>query len=265
MNEMKKQNLIKTLLLPSVLVLSTALTFGQCQSKPKPTRIFSILEQQIIQETSRHQTVMFGETHADGYSPSFDIIIPLFPKLKKQGFDYFAVEIPKNCQDLVDGAASGRLSKRDYLIELSARTSSPLICSEGLYPLISAAHKNNIKVIAYDSWDLPVLSNERDEKEFSNLYALIFKDKPTAKVLLYCGAIHVSEASFAQADTSQEKSSKEIEQKGNTFIMTIESISPLGERLSEFTKDKNFSLDLSGGYAHYPDAIIVNGKYLRVK
>lgn len=241
----------------SCLTLTSAILLNGCTTQNVYLR-YPDLEQQILQETSKNQTVMFGETHSENRNPLFDIVIPLFPKLKEQGFNYLAVEIPKVHQDLVDLVSSNKLSKKEYLFEICRRDSINYLQSEGFYSVIRAAGDVGIKVVAYDVWNMED-DFSRDEKEFNNLKELIFRKDSTAKVLIYCGAGHISER-----DTHRFCSRKRVIEGQTERDLYLAEVSTLGKYLSEYTTDKNFSLDLSGNLPEWSDKIVFEGRLVDI-
>lgn len=53
------------------------------------------LEEIVLSNTAENKTVMFGESHKE-YKRDSDFVRRLLPKLKKQGFNYFALEVKRN-------------------------------------------------------------------------------------------------------------------------------------------------------------------------
>ena len=258
----RKNTKNKLYLLPSFF-LATALIFGQY----KPTvpdseknSASSVLEQQILQETAKAQTVMFGEMHSlpQKENPYFKIVIPLLPKLKEQGFNYFAVEVPRKHQDLVDKVASNTLNREEYVNEICNREqiSKEMLLSEGFYSVINSAGENGMKVVAYDtSWEED--ATIRDSGQFRNLKGSIFNKYPNSRVVIYCGEMHVGEESyFAIVCTEEIKEDKII------LDVINKEVFPLGSFLSKYTKDKNFSLDMVN-VNNSADAKIIRGKLKR--
>ena len=149
------------------------------------------IETLVTSKASDYQVVMFGEQHR-GYRKDNDFVINILPEMKKQGFNYLALEIdkdPTGAPKMLADYISGKLSRDDVTEKLAELF--PYI--DGWLDIIDAAKKENIKIIRYDvSPEETISFNEREKKAFENLKELVFNEEPNAKLMIYCGAIHLN-------------------------------------------------------------------------
>lgn len=188
---------------------------------------------------------MFGEDHLEPYDNQY--VGSLLPKLKKLGYDYFAFEFPKDWR--ISNYLTGKNTKGDILRYFEKFPG--IIDAIGLF---DTAKENKMKIVFYDNladfWvpmlrgysltdDSPI-HNERDKKSFAYLYETIFKREKNAKVVVYCGAQHLSEQPYL----SQRQ----------TDVMWIE----LGHYLNIFTQERCLTVNLTPHFFPYVD-ISANG------
>ena len=219
---MKKQ--IRSIIAGSLVAL--ALT---CCSKP----INKDLEDLILANTSKNQVIMVGEQHGE-YKKDSDLVIKLLPQLKKQGFEYLALELYKDySKSDMDSVfayyTSGIITREDIdelgLTDFFAREAA------GWLDIIDAAKKEGMQIVFYDaSEDEYVTLNRRDKIAFENLKELIFDKDPDAKVIVYCGTKHINEKPVFETSLTSS-----IEKELTKF---------LGFYLNEYTKGKNLTISL---------------------
>lgn len=152
------------------------------------------LEELVLSNSVKSKIVMFGEYHIR-YRFDSDFVIGILPKLKEQGFNYFALELDRNppetnkLKKTLSDYASGKLT------EMSLNWIYPEDKSAaGWFDLINAVKKADMEIICYDANENELTSwNDREEIAFKNLKELIFDKYPDAKVIIYCGASHLNE------------------------------------------------------------------------
>ncbi len=154
---------------------------------------------EILYSASESQVVMFGEIHPL-YRKDNDFVISLLPSLRSEGFDYLAIELPrevfphsyvKTLQDYASDAISRSDIDTNHRIEIAVYT-------PGWLDLIDSARGVGMIIVPYDLAyleDSDSLSDLREETDFGNLSELIFNKDPGAKVVIYCGGFHLNEES----------------------------------------------------------------------
>ena len=202
---MQKQHLKKlitsgyvALVLASSYVLTEKTVMSKSQySKPITSDILpnkQDLEKIVLSHSTKNQVVMFGERHK-AYIKDNYFVIDLLSKLKKQGFNYLALEFKRNpiteFSKSLTGYALGELTRDEISDSIKNALS---FFTPGWLDLVDAARVYNIKIICYDtnnqeykSWD------HREKLAFENLKELIFDKDPDAKIIVYCGSVHINE------------------------------------------------------------------------
>ena len=128
--------------------------------------------------TDRH-IVMINEAHHDAHTR--ELTLALLPKLRAEGFTYFAAEALNN--------SDTELMKRGYPI---ASTGSEYL-HEPLYgDIIREALQLGFKVVGYES-DADVLA-EREAGQASLLYREVFAKDPKARLFVHAGYAHIDKA-----------------------------------------------------------------------
>lgn len=201
------------------------------------------LEEIVLSNSANSQTVMFGETHKK-YRVDSDFVIGLLPRLKAQGFEYFALEMKRQptCMFhiIIREYALGRLKRKDIKPKWIRSEKKE---ATGWFDLIDAVKEAGMKIVCYDSHDLEYTSfNQREELSFNNLQELIFKENPDAKVIVYCGCLHTNEKSRHDPDVA------DWERRNRLLTKDYEKHKYLAVYLDEYTKDKNLTIDLANYY-----------------
>lgn len=172
------------------------------------------LEALVTSKASEYQVVMFGEQHGK-YKRDNNFVIRLLPKMKKQGFNYLALEIDRDSTieyKLMTDYTSGKLSRNDVSpknieklkwdiminsirVTVTIKPDENLSEWEGWFDIIDAAKKEDMKILFYDASEAgPWYNrwNKREELAYKNIKELVFEKNPDAKVIVYCGAAHLS-------------------------------------------------------------------------
>lgn len=241
------------------------------------------LEALVTSKASNYQVVMFGEQHGN-YRRDDDFVIRLLPEMKNQGFRYLALEIERNPirgHKLLADYASGKLSREDITPEKIAKlewvnvindTTKEIITIrpeslaelEGWFDIIDAAKREDIKVLCYDANTKEVKSSdEREKKAFENLKELVFCENPSAKLMIYCGAVHLNKAPVysptahlwemfnnLQCNKGKDKMSKFLAYYLNEYTHgSLLTVSLVGEttRDEPDLKDFDLTIDLKKG------------------
>ncbi len=188
-----------------------ALAYG-CANYAVAQNTTKDLEKIVLSESSKNKIVMFGETHI-GYRKDSDFVIKILSELKKQGFNYFALELVRISQKEKNSPAkilsriftdyvSGKITKEDiylnnhctYLNDYSWTFEDLEDYVTGWLDLVDKAKRAGMKIVYYDANHEEYSSfNEREEKAFKNLKELIFDKDPKAKVIVYSGGNHLNE------------------------------------------------------------------------
>ncbi|WP_199535950.1 hypothetical protein [Dyella solisilvae] len=127
---------------------------------------------------SRH-IVMINEAHHDAHTR--ELTLALLPKLRAEGFNYFAAEaLSNNDTDLM---------KRGYPIASSGSE----YLHEPLYgQIIREAIRLGFKIVAYES-DADLLA-EREAGQANLIYRQVFAKDPKAKLFVHAGYAHIDKA-----------------------------------------------------------------------
>ncbi|AIF47453.1 hypothetical protein HY57_09295 [Dyella japonica A8] len=128
--------------------------------------------------TDRH-IVMINEAHHDAHTR--ELTLALLPKLRAEGFTYFAAEALVN--------SDTDLMKRGYPIASSGSE----YLHEPIYgQIIREAIRLGFKVVAYES-DADVLA-DREAGQAQLIYRQVFKNDPKAKLFVHAGYAHIDKA-----------------------------------------------------------------------
>lgn len=160
------------------------------------------LEKIVLSQSSEYNIVMFGEFHI-GYRKDNDFVIKILPELKKQGFEYLAMELVRNPSSFMEAEVSkiftdyisGRITKKDINIGNYALDLEDVeTCATGWLDVVDKAKEVGMKIIFYDANGEEYSSfNEREKKSFKNLKEIILDKNPNAKIAIYCGRRHLNE------------------------------------------------------------------------
>lgn len=176
----------------------------------------------VLERSRKSKVVVFGEMHGS-YRADNDFVIDLLPDLKKQGFDYLAIEfsekiIPPNTpqgkasyfyikkvdkpvkiiprlssiEDYIDGKIGREQVDRDELLVMEH-------LGAGWMELIETAKLAGMKIVRYDgpsNVSYRINSQFRERVCFNNLKRLIFEKDPDARVVVYAGLFHANKKRF---------------------------------------------------------------------
>jgi hypothetical protein len=146
----------------------------------------------VIDLTKSRQVVMLNEAHHVASHRAF--VMRLLPKLRAQGYEYFAAEMLEE-----PGAVT---MKRGW----PTQESGLFVNEPTAGNMLRSAIDLGFKIIAYDvipKCDAGVgmdCQNQRERGQADRLYDQIFKLHPKAKVVIYGGYGHIYEASNRQID-----------------------------------------------------------------
>ena len=130
----------------------------------------------ILDMTKTRKAVFFNEAHSAPITRT--LTIELLPKLREQGFNYFAAET------LYD--TDRDLQKRGY-----PTAKSGFYVDEPLYgEMVRTALKLGFKVISYDVENAGV-GDARERAGADRLYSEVFKKDPNARLVVNAGFAHV--------------------------------------------------------------------------
>jgi hypothetical protein len=134
---------------------------------------------EIAKLATDRRIVMINEAHHDAHTR--ELTLALLPKLRAEGFNYFAAEALVN--------SDTDLMKRGYPIA----TSGSEYLHEPIYgQIIREAIRLGFKVVAYES-DADALS-DREAGQAQLLYRQVFKNDPKAKLFVHAGYAHIDKA-----------------------------------------------------------------------
>jgi hypothetical protein len=134
---------------------------------------------EIAKLATDRRIVLINEAHHDAHTR--ELTLALLPKLRAEGFTYFAAEA------LVNGDTE--LMQRGYPI----LNSGSEYLHEPIYgQIIREAIRLGFKVVAYES-DADALS-ERESGQAQLLYRQVFKNDPKAKLFVHAGYAHIDKA-----------------------------------------------------------------------
>ncbi|MEP6485122.1 MAG: hypothetical protein ABJB01_11795 [Rudaea sp.] len=149
----------------------------------------------ILEMTKSRKAVFFNEAHSAPVTRT--LTIELLPKLREQGFNYFAAET------LYD--TDKDLQKRGY-----PTTKSGFYVDEPLYgEMIRTALKLGFKVVAYDVENAGV-GDARERAGAANLYDQVFKKDPNARLVVNAGFAHVQKTGVYLRGSSMGEFFKKI-------------------------------------------------------
>lgn len=208
-----------------------SLVFGgtSCRDKVDVPKSVYPAEDYVLEKSAENQVIMFGEIH-EFYRKDSDFVISILPELRNQGFEYFAIEIPTDASNphhvkALISYASGRLARedmdpvdRDMLEDRIA----------GWLDLIDAARNAGMVIVPYDMVRIGEprdIMNLREFVSFGNIVERVFKKDIGAKVIVYCGAMHVNEG---------------------PFVFAGEDVKWLGQYINEYTGGRNFTVSFAG-------------------
>lgn len=134
---------------------------------------------QIAKLATDRRIVMVNEAHHDAHTR--ELTLELLPKLRAEGFNYFAAEALVN--------SDKDLMKRGYPVEQSGSQ----YLHEALYgDIIRQAIKLGFQVVAYES-EADVLA-DRESGQANLLYRQVFAKDPKAKLFVHAGYAHIDKA-----------------------------------------------------------------------
>ena len=134
---------------------------------------------QIAKLATDRRIVMVNEAHHDAHTR--ELTLELLPKLRAEGFTYFAAEALVN--------SDTKLMERGYPI---AKSGSQYL-HEPLYgDIIRQAIKLGFHVVSYES-EADVLS-DREAGQASMLYQKVFQQDPKARLFVHAGYAHIDKA-----------------------------------------------------------------------
>jgi len=179
-----------------------ALTYGTYScTKPEIEKTRS-LENVVLSQSSEYNIVLFGESHPE-YRKDNDFMIKILPKLKKQRFEYLALELVRDSNNFLEKGVSeifmdyisGKITKKDINISNYPFDLEDIeMHATGWLDMVDKAKEIGMKIIFYDiSREEYSSFNEREEKSFKNLKEIILNKNPNAKIVVYCGRKHLNE------------------------------------------------------------------------
>jgi hypothetical protein len=149
----------------------------------------------ILEMTKSRKAVFFNEAHSAPITRT--LTIELLPKLREQGFNYFAAET------LYDSDKD--MQKRGY-----PTAKSGFYVDEPLYgEMVRTALKLGFKVIAYDVENAGV-GDARERAGAANLYDQVFKKDPNARLIVNAGFAHVQKTGVYLRGSSMGEFFKKI-------------------------------------------------------
>lgn len=130
----------------------------------------------VTELAAQRHIVMVNEAHHDAHTR--ELTLQLLPRLRAQGFRYFAVEALGN--------KDPALMQRGYAIDQSGTE----YLLEPLYgEIIRQAIKLGYTLVPYDPQDATL--SDRDSEEAKALYANVFAKDPQAKLFVHAGYSHI--------------------------------------------------------------------------
>ena len=179
------------------LVSAVMSVWGCAHMSPSPRP----LKNEILTQSLSSKVIMFGEIHGR-YTRDSNFVIGILPELKKQGYNYLALEMPryteriperesfiKSLVQYVDGEIIKEDIEPDDYYEIS-------VFIAGWMDLIDKARSLDMKIVHYDDDVRDIefeIDNKREAIASNNLKEQVFDKDPDAKMVVYCGAYHVSE------------------------------------------------------------------------
>lgn len=157
-------------------------------------------ERIVLEQAKGKKMIMFGEKHSD--PKDYQLAYLLLPQLKELGFNYFAVEVPKDKKGEIKDYLEGKLSEEEAKKEIIG---PPFDKTDNFLEMISLAHQLGMEILFYDGLvtdsfekiSLGDLSYKdyhtlRDELAFKEVKKLLERN-PEAKIIFYAGANHLGE------------------------------------------------------------------------
>jgi hypothetical protein len=132
----------------------------------------------IAELAKGRKAVFFNEAHNVPLTRT--VTVEMLSRLREQGFNYFAAETVY--------ASDTELEKRGYPVAKSGFYTMEPICAE----MVRTALKLGFKVIGYES-EKEGNGDVREVDQAKNLYERIFKNDPTARVVVDAGYAHIQE------------------------------------------------------------------------
>ncbi|MBS3122676.1 ChaN family lipoprotein [Candidatus Woesearchaeota archaeon] len=211
-------------------------TFSQLISYMKKQQT-SELEKMILTQAEKNQTLILGEHHdvnADDYFAG-DLLL----KLKPLGYTHLGIELEQKHQLDLDKFMNEEISEEEFLKTVYWRTDY----HHGNLYLLSKAKEAGMSVHCIDSHDCINDPDEesgivahRDKLMYQSLERRVFSKDPTAKVVIFVGALHGLE---------QQSSHKCMAVEGDVGRCEVDCGNPLGFYLTRATHDKNYSVFLN--------------------
>ena len=134
---------------------------------------------EIAKLATNRRIVMINEAHHDAHTR--ELTLSLLPKLRAEGFTYFAAEALVNNDT--------QLMSRGYPVA----TSGSEYLHEPLYgQIIREAIRLGFKVVAYES-EADALA-DRESGQAQLLYRQVFKNDPKARLFVHAGYAHIDKA-----------------------------------------------------------------------
>lgn len=134
---------------------------------------------EIVKLASGRRIVMINEAHHDAHTR--ELTLELLPKLRAEGFNYFAAEALVNTDP--------DLMKRGYPIS----SSGSQYLHESLYgDIIRQAIKLGFQVVSYES-EADALA-DREQGQATLLYQKVFAKDPKARLFVHAGYAHIDKA-----------------------------------------------------------------------
>lgn len=163
--------------------------------KIKQNKLQKELEEIVLSNSKNNKVVMFGEDHKK-YRLDNDFVAEILPKLKKQGFQYLALEFDRkpseqnSLRKILEDYAKGKVTRekidQTWIDEEEYEAT-------GWFDFIDSSRKSGMKIVCYDAEKESEFWNDREKKAFNNLRELIFDKDKDAKVVVYCGSLHLNE------------------------------------------------------------------------
>lgn len=132
----------------------------------------------ITQLAADRRIVLINEAHHDAHTRQ--LTLALLPKLRAQGFNYFAAEALIKDSGLMKRGYPLKSSGTEYLREPSYGD------------IIRVALKLGFKVVSFDVDDPAIQDREAGQAE--NLYKKVFADDPQARLFVHAGYAHIDKA-----------------------------------------------------------------------
>jgi hypothetical protein len=193
------------------------------------------IESIVLNHSSKNKVIMFGGKH-EAYRNDNDFVAELLPKLKEQGFEYLAIEFEKNPRKnsfhkIIQNYTYDILSIRDMRYMWIYR--ERVFCA-GTFDLIDTAKALGMRIVFYDADEGAYkFWYQREQIAFNNLRELIFNQDPDARVIVFCGALHIN-----------EKPHDDI--YGAAPTGSYNKIKYLANYLDQDSRNRNFTVSLIG-------------------